>query len=101
VLPPYAATWRNLIGQRTHTSVQDQLILSFMYREPEWRFARLGSPVEVGTFFLPFATFQAAETDVPAGGRIILLDSSATYSVVGTFTKAVTLDAPLGGVVLR
>lgn len=101
VLPPFNSTWQNAIGQRTHTSELDQLILSFMYREPNWRFARLGSSVELGTFFLPFATFQAAEADVPAGGRIILLDTSVTYSVVGTFTKAVTVDAPLGGVVLR
>ena len=102
VLPPFEV-WQDLIGQRTHLSELDQRVLSYMYRQPDWRFARyapLPGTFENGTFFFPYHSFPITEADTPPGGRILLLDQ-ATYPAAGVYTKPLTIECPLGGAVLQ
>ena len=98
VLPPNEA-WQGLIGQRTHMSEYDKITLSYIYREPDWHFVKSTQTLISGTFFLPWNSFGYGYSQVPDGGRLIFLDS-ATYSAVGLYTKAVTLDAANGLVTL-
>ncbi len=99
VLPPNQA-WQNLIGQRTHFSDLDQLTMSFLYAQPNWRFvdgAYAGS-TETGQFFTPYKQFPAGFNATPSGGTLWVQPS--TYSSAGTYNKAVTIRAPLGDVTL-
>ena len=65
------------------------------------RFVRSPSATEAGTFFLPWAQWTTAYTDVPADGNVIFLDiNPTTYSAVGVYTKALTIEATLAPVTL-
>ena len=98
VRPPNQA-WQNLIGQRTHLSDMDELIVSFIYPEGNWRFVDGSySGTENGTFEQPYSQFTTGEAAMPWGG--VLWIQPGTYSAVGTYNKAMTLKAPLGGVIL-
>jgi len=100
VLPPNDTQWQNAIGQRTHLSVWDRRVMSFLYPNSDWRFVDLnfmGSP-QSGTFFNPFTSFSAGEADVPNVGTVWIQPGS--YSAAGTHSKPMTLQAPLGGVTL-
>lgn len=100
VLPTNATFWQSRIGQRDHLSAFDQLVMSFLYPEANWRFADrnfTGAP-ESGTFLRPFKTFATAKTGVPSGGTVWM--QPGAYSAVGTHSKAMTLRAPLGGVTM-
>ena len=98
VRPPNQA-WQNLIGQRTHLSDMDELIVSFIYPEGHWRFVDGSySGTENGTFEQPYSQFTTGEAAMPWGG--VLWIQPGTYSAVGTYNKAMTLKAPLGGVIL-
>jgi hypothetical protein len=106
VLPPNDTLWQGAIGQRNHLSDWDELVMSFLYPEADWRFLDricqcwIG-PVclELGSFICPYETFADAEMGTPSGGTLWIL-RPGDYSAVGTYSKAVTIDAPLGGVVL-
>lgn len=100
VLPPNEE-WQSEIGQNNHLSEYDQITLSYIYREPDWRFVRNPSAIGFGTFFLPFDEWTSGYSDVPAGGKVIFLDEGATtYSAVGVYTKAVTVEATLAPITL-
>jgi hypothetical protein len=105
VLPPNQA-WQDGvapdIGQQTHLSVWDRLVMSFLYRQPDWWFVdrTYTGFFENGTFPEPDKTFARGMSRVPAGGTLWLLNpgDSSGYAAGGVWTKAVTIRAPLGAV---
>jgi hypothetical protein len=106
VLPPNDVPWQSAIGQRTHLSVWDARVMSFLYPEPDWRFLdRICQcwfgPVclELGSFVCPYELFVNAAAGTPEGGTLWVL-RPGDYSAVGTYANAMTIDAPVGGVVL-
>ena len=92
--------WQTQIGQRGHLSEMDQLVVSFVYAENDWRFVdqAYAGAVESGTFFEPYKQFPDGEAAVPSGGRLFV--QPGTYAAVGTYDTVMTLEAPLGGVTL-
>jgi len=101
VLSPWDTDWQGDIGQRDHLSTFDELTMSFMYPESDWRFVD-GSYTgffENGTLWEPYKTYSKGRTEVPSGGTIWIQPGS--YSTGGIITKPMTLRAPVGGVVLQ
>jgi hypothetical protein len=107
VKPAWDPNWQNAIGQTTSLSKLDQLTMSFLYPESDWEFVNksysLAPPCSssmfvTGKFLDPHCEFTDGAWDVPASGTVII--QPGTYSAVGTYTKAMTLRAPLGGVIL-
>lgn len=98
VLPPNQ-TWQTLIGQRDHLSRLDQLTMSFLYPENNWRFVdRTNTGPQSGTFLNPYRSFGSGFFFAPAGGTLWIQPGG--YSAVGIYSKQMTLQAPLGNVVL-
>lgn len=99
VLPPYDTEWQSEIGQLDHVSEWDARTMSFLYPESDWRFvdwANTGSTL--GTFLEPYTQFPAGVAAVPSGGTVWVQPGS--YSSVGTYNKAMRIEAPRGGVSL-
>ena len=99
---PYTAQWQANIGQQTHLSYWDGTILSFLYPNWNWRFQSsdrgfiLGA---AGDFLTPFFWFADGYDETPVGGTLWILHPS-THTVDWVLDKAMTIGAPLGGVVL-
>jgi hypothetical protein len=76
--------------------------LSFLYPIWNWRFQSsdrgfiLGA---VGDFLTPYFWFADGYDDTPVGGTLWILHPS-THTVDWVLDKAMTIGAPLGGVVL-
>lgn len=100
VKPAYAADWQANIGQRNHLSRMDAMTMSFLYPESNWRFLDryYGGVIETGSFLFPRKTFPNGVSSTPSGGTLWI--QPGAYAAVGTHSKAMTLRAPLGGVVL-
>lgn len=100
VLAPNRA-WQTLIGQRDHLSRWDQLVMSFLYPFSNWVFVdqTVAGSGNIGTFFDPYISLALGLSAVPSGGTIWILDSSS-YADTGVFTAPMTIEAPLGGVVI-
>jgi len=99
VKAPYAADWQDNIGQRNHLSRMDAMTMSFLYPEGNWRFLdRNYGGIELGTFLFPARTVANGVSFTPSGGTLWI--QNGTYAAVGTYAKAMTLRAPLGGVIL-
>lgn len=97
-LPQYASQ-QNLMGQRDHLSYLDGVTLGSIYPESDWRFCNIAwNGSQLGTFFFPYKFFTVGFAGTPAGGELWM--QPGTYSAVGTWNKAITLRAPLGGVTL-
>ena len=99
---PWHDQWQNAIGQRDHLSNLDIIGMQVVYPRPGDVFcdASYTGAIKIGTLVYPFKTFPPAAATVPVGGRVIL--KSGTYSgSAGVYTKAMTLRAPLGGVLLK
>jgi hypothetical protein len=99
VLPPNEQ-WQDLIGQRDRLSYLDRTTMSFLYARPNWRFVD-GSVgvIGLGWFVAPFGFFTPLIAGyVPEGGTVWIQPGS--YSSTGLYTRAVTIRAPLGGVLL-
>ena len=100
VLPPNGG-WQDLIGQRDHLSTMDALIMSFLYPEGDWRFAdaaHVGNGV--GTFIDPYQEFDVGASGTPVNGTLWI--QPGTYNAIqGTYSRAMTIRAPLGAVVLQ
>jgi uncharacterized protein (TIGR03437 family) len=87
-------------------SYLDQLTLSFLYPQPNWRF--VGNPfsfphnflVQTGGFLAPYEKLGTAVEATPVGGTIWLQPGEYTLSRDG-IDKRLTLRAPLGGVTIR
>lgn len=101
VKPPWNAQWQNAIGQRDHLSDMDQLTMSFLYPESNWRFVDDDAHplIQFGTFFFPEDDVTDGVAVTPAGGTLWI--QPGTYTDAGTFNKAMTWRAPLGGVLIR
>lgn len=101
VKAPYATEWQDNIGQRDHLSRMDAMTMSFLYPESNWRFLdrNYGGVLELGLFLYPAKTYSNGEALTPSGGTLWI--QPGTYAAVGTHSKALTLRAPLGGVLLR
>lgn len=99
---PYTAQWQSIIGQRTHLSNWDTLVMSFMYPRSDWRFQRSGYGNDLffsGDFFFPYASFAKGYDETPRGGTLWLLEP-ATFAVGSVLDKPMTIGAPLGVVTL-
>jgi len=91
--------YQSTIGQRTHFSDLDELSMQMVYPETNWVFVdRYYSGTENGTFLKPYNTFPEGASNVPAGGTVVI--QPGTMNGNGTYTKAMTLWAPLRGVTL-
>jgi hypothetical protein len=102
VNPPWDTTWQALIGQRDHLSVWDRNVMSYLYAEPTWRFLDTGwGGTTSGTFLQPWNTsINTAIASTPTGGELLVM-RPANLTGAGTTTKAITLRAPIGGVVFN
>lgn len=103
VLAPYEE-WQTRIGQRDHLSAMDQLTMSFLYPQGHWRFVDKSADIswplfELGTFLLPYEKFTTGVKNTPNGGTLWV--QPGTYAGVGTYSKPMTIRAPLGGVTLH
>jgi uncharacterized membrane protein len=96
VLPPHQA-WQRLIGQRTHLSYLDRMVMSFLYSLPDWRFV-YGASGEggSGSFREPWGSVVTGIAGTPPGGTLWI--SPGTYTGAGKYTSPVTIRAPLSGV---
>ena len=75
--------------------------MSFLYPQPDWVFVQKDFPGTLGgSFLFPFADFATGETNVPSGGTLWVL-TPGIYTATGTHSKPMTIQAPLGGVVLK
>jgi len=102
VLPPYDTDWQTKIGQRTHLSTMDQMTMSFLYPQPNWRFlgggCTSGLCVASGSFIDQYSRFGEGVNNTPESGTLWI--QPGTYSAIGTYNKPLIVQAPLGGVVL-
>jgi hypothetical protein len=99
VLPPNQG-WQGFIGQRDHLSRTDQMIMSFIYAFPNWRFVdRNYSGQQQGTFLQPYRDFIVGVNNAPNGGTLWV--QPGVYTGRGTFNRPMTVQAPLGGVTLN
>jgi len=100
VKQPFFAQWHCQVGQSTHLSYWDTLVMSFMYARSNWRFqSNLRGVDFFGDFFFPYFTFAKGYNETPAGGTLWILDPS-THAVGPVLDKPMTIGAPLGGVTL-
>jgi hypothetical protein len=98
VLAPNEA-WQTRIGQRTHLSDMDELTMSLLYPETNWRFVDRANPgSQTGTFLAPYRAVTTGITNTPNAGTLWV--QPGTYSGITTLDKPVTIRAPLGGVTL-
>jgi hypothetical protein len=112
---PYATDWANplictnqcpdkvCVGQRNHLSVWDKAVMSYLYPQPNWRFAEAGSAQVIanGTFHYPSKTFTNGKALVPTGGTLFMEPSTYANSG-GVHLKRMTIRSTrIGSVVLR
>jgi len=89
-------SWQTLIGQRNHLSYMDRTTMSFLYPQANWRFVEGSRPAGNGGFFSPWNNWGTAIAGTPTGGTLWIQPGS--YAAVGTYSRRMTLRAPLGGV---
>jgi hypothetical protein len=102
VLPDNNAVWQSRIGQRTHLSYWDGLVMSFAYPRSDWSFQRNSNGNDFlfpGDFVFPFGSFGKGYDETPPGGTLWLLEPSS-HAVGPVLDKPMTIGAPLGGVTL-
>jgi hypothetical protein len=100
--PDAAAVWQSAMGTVDSLSYWDKKTMSFMYPESNWRFLRYIStnPVQNGGFLTPWTVFDTAIAQTPTSGHLIIM-SPHNFVEPGTYSKAVTIEAPQGGVTIR
>lgn len=93
--------WQDLIGQTTHLSKLDRMVMSFLYQSPDWRFVDPPRAIFtfLGTFLWPYPTWSMGIAGTPSGGTLWV--TPGTYAAVGTYAAPMTIQAPLGGVTLQ
>jgi hypothetical protein len=98
VKPPNEA-WQTLIGQRDHLSDMDKLTMSFLYPQSDWRFVDWSyGGDQTGSFLQPYTLIINAMNAAPDNGTVWIQPGS--YWEGGTWSKPITLRAPLGGVTI-
>jgi hypothetical protein len=101
VLEPWHTQWQDAIGQRDRLSNLDQLTMQMMYPWSSWVFVdKSNTGTENGTFLEPWDTFPEGADDVPSDGTVIIQPGTYT-GCGGTYTKHMTLRAPIDGVLLQ
>ena len=101
VQEPWHTQWQDAIGQRDHLSNLDQLTMQMMYPWSSWVFVDISNTgTENGTFLEPWDTFPEGADDVPSDGTVIIQPGTYT-GCGGTYTKHMTLRAPIDGVLLQ
>ncbi len=99
IVPPPNQAWQTLIGQRNYLSNLDKLTMSFLYPQNGWLFVdQTHTGSENGTFRNPYRQFTTGMSNAPSGSTLWIQPGS--YSAIGTYDKSMTLQAPLGSVVL-
>ena len=99
---PWHDDWQDAIGQRTHFSATDILTIQMLYPEPGDTFVdkNYTGGTQNGSFLAPYKTFTGGAAAVHAWGRVIIQPGTYTASA-GLYTKAMTVRAPRGGVLLK
>ena len=99
---PWHDQWQGAIGQRNHFSQIDILTAQMMYPNSGDVFVDRDTShiTETGSFFYPYDTFGEGASNCAVGGRVIIQPGTYT-GCAGTYTKRMTLRAPLDGVILR
>ena len=97
-----AAIWQTVMGGIDSLSYWDKKTMSFMYPEWNWRFLREDTPsgTKNGEFLTPWNNFTTAYSNTPTGGRLIITHPD-DYIVPGTYSKAMVIEAPQGGVTIK
>ncbi|RKZ12540.1 hypothetical protein DRQ32_03500 [bacterium] len=100
--PAAAAIWQTTMGTVDSLSYWDKKTMSFMYPESNWRFLREDTPsgTKNGGFLTPWNNFSTAYSGTPSGGRLIVAHPD-DYIVRGVYSKAMTIEAPQGGVTIK
>ncbi len=95
VLPPYFLTWQSNIGQRSHLSLMDRKLASFMYRPFNVRFLDpgQGGSARQGTVQEPYITMPEALQNTAAGGTVQI--APGTIIAPTLINQSVTLRAAL------
>lgn len=111
---PYATAWAGMltcptqcpppvqcVGQRNHLSDFESLLTSFLYPQPGWRFADVGSTQrnEDGRFHYPYKSFPDGEAGTPGGGTLWAAPGLYAGSA-GVYSKTMLIKATLSGSVL-
>ncbi len=75
--------------------------MSFIYSQPNWRFvdANYGGIFEFGTFLQPYRSSVAGINNTPTGGTVWI--QPGTYTANGIWNRAMTWEAPVGGVTIN
>lgn len=100
--PEQRAAFQNRMGTFTTLSEWDRRIASFMYPPSNWRFVDTTATnlFEQGTFLEPDRSVARGLDLVSTGGRLHILQPT-TYDGPSVYSRAMTIVAPLGGLVLR
>lgn len=93
---------QSVIGQRERLSEWDARIMSYMYPPSTWRFVdtTYTGLFENGRFVEPWKTVTRGVNETPAAGTLVIMQPT-TYTDRSIYNSALTIRAPLGGVVLR
>ncbi|MFN0133344.1 MAG: M12 family metallopeptidase [Phycisphaerales bacterium] len=95
---PFTAQWQSAIGQRNHFSFFDEITCRGIYRfgfDRWWKPGAAGNTS--GNLLNPMnnSTFAGAYNAAPAG-TVLFIKDNANYPAVGTYSKAMTIQAPTG-----
>jgi hypothetical protein len=92
--------WQDLIGQRDHLSTLDELTMWMLYPAVGTVFVDASYPwdEQEGTFLEPYRLFNDAAAAVTPSATIII--QPGNYNETGVYPKPMTLEAPLGSVVI-
>ena len=100
--PNDAALFDSTMGQRSYLTEIDELVMSFLYPLPGWRFVELnyaGSD-NSGTFHRPYQTMQLAVDNAPNNATLLI--QPATYDPpAGAISKRLLLRSARGSVLIR
>lgn len=96
--PAYTA-FQTTMGQRIGLSPLDIHGVHAVYPQAWWRFVAANSSAGSGTGSDPWQQLSSAMNSAPSGTRLFVMPG--TFSFIGTRTSAMTIEAPIGGVVAQ
>jgi uncharacterized protein (TIGR03437 family) len=100
VLGANNAVWQSRIGQRTHISDLDAIVIASLYPRGDVRFVDVNyTGQQAGSFLQPYQSLATGIIATPRGGAVWM--QPGTYRDVSRLNKPLTLRAPLGGVAIR